>query len=123
MSASSPGQMVQLHEPSAVSSGVVHSVDAVIVTYNRPAELVESCRMLAAQTVAVRRLVIVDNGDPEPAAPKAAAVPPGWVGRQVYEVEGRVGLPGDTDELRSDRREIVTSRSPLQTVLCAILRI
>jgi len=52
----------------------------------------------------LHRVTFMD--DPEPAAPKAAAVPPGWVGRQVYEVEGRVGLPGDTDELRSDRRTL-----------------
>ncbi|TLY59546.1 MAG: hypothetical protein E6K52_11540, partial [Gammaproteobacteria bacterium] len=42
----------------------------------------------------------------EPMAPKQTAVPAGWVGRQVYEVDGRVGLPGDTDQLRFERRTL-----------------
>jgi hypothetical protein len=37
---------------------------------------------------------------------KSATVPTGWSGRQIYEVDGVVGLPGDTDQLRFERQTL-----------------
>jgi uncharacterized protein len=37
---------------------------------------------------------------------KSATVPTAWTGRQVYEVDGMAGLPGDTEQLRFDRRTL-----------------
>ena len=39
-------------------------------------------------------------------AVKPAAVPSGWAGRGVYQMDGVVGLPDDTDELRLERRSV-----------------
>jgi DUF1680 family protein len=37
---------------------------------------------------------------------KSASVPAGWSGKQLYEVDGVAGLPGDTDQLRFERRTL-----------------
>jgi uncharacterized protein len=37
---------------------------------------------------------------------KATTVPAGWSGRQVYEVDGVAGLPGDADQLRFEWRTL-----------------
>jgi DUF1680 family protein len=37
---------------------------------------------------------------------KSATVPAGWFGGQIYEVDGVAGLPGDTDQLRFERRTL-----------------
>src|SRR6202011_4586803 len=37
---------------------------------------------------------------------KSASVPTGWSGRQLYEVDGVAGLPGDTDQLHFEQRTL-----------------
>jgi DUF1680 family protein len=37
---------------------------------------------------------------------KSTSVPTGWAGRQLFEVDGVAGLPGDTDQLRFERRTL-----------------
>jgi hypothetical protein len=36
----------------------------------------------------------------------SATVPTGWSGRQLYEMDGVAGLPGDTDQLRFERQTL-----------------
>jgi hypothetical protein len=45
-------------------------------------------------------------GAGEPVAPRPAAIPAGWAGRQVYEIGGLAGLPGDSAQLRLERRAL-----------------
>jgi hypothetical protein len=42
----------------------------------------------------------------EAAAVKPVAVPEGWAGRRVYQMDAVVGLPDDTDQLRLERRTV-----------------
>jgi DUF1680 family protein len=42
----------------------------------------------------------------EAPAVKPAAVPEGWAGRRVYQMDAVVGLPDDTDQLRLERRTV-----------------
>ena len=93
---------IRMDLPTRVLPGAPTYPDYALV--QRGPQVLALEQALNAAVPYLHRVTFMD--DPEPAAPKAAAVPPGWVGRQVYEVEGRVGLPGDTDELRSDRRTL-----------------
>ncbi|MFL6601653.1 MAG: glycoside hydrolase family 127 protein [Steroidobacteraceae bacterium] len=43
---------------------------------------------------------------PKTAVRKAATIAAGWSGDQLYEVDGIVGLPGDTDQLRFEQRTL-----------------
>jgi len=52
----------------------------------------------------LHRVALTEAG--EPLAMRPAAVPAGWAGRQVYEFDGLVGLPGEGEPLRLDRRAL-----------------
>jgi len=56
---------------------------------------------------AVPYLHRVALGDSSNASVRKSATGPGaWQGRQIYEVDGAVGLPDDTDQLRFERRTL-----------------
>ena len=52
----------------------------------------------------LHRVALRDSA--QPPALKPAAVPAGWAGQQVYELEGMVGLPGGTGQLRLESRTL-----------------
>jgi hypothetical protein len=52
----------------------------------------------------LHRVALTEAG--EPLAMRPAAVPAGWAGRQVYEFDGLVGLPGGGEPLRLERRAL-----------------
>ena len=52
----------------------------------------------------LHRVALTDTR--EAPAVKPMAVPQGWAGRQVYQMDGVVGLPDDTDQLRFERRSV-----------------
>jgi len=52
----------------------------------------------------LQRVALTEAG--EPLAMRPAAVPAGWAGRQVYEFDGLVGLPGEGEPLRVEPRAL-----------------
>jgi DUF1680 family protein len=111
-----PGQMLEVSQtwgrsstldirmdmPTRVWSGAPTYPDYVLV--QRGPQVLALEQTLNPTVPYVHRVALIDAA--KPPVSKSAIVPAGWGGKQLYESDGVVGLPGDTDQLRLERQTL-----------------
>jgi hypothetical protein len=88
--------------PARVWSGAPTYPDYVLI--QRGPQVLALEQSLNPTVPHLHRAALTDA--PHPPVPKSVTVPTGWYGKQLYEVNGVVGLPGNSDQLRLERRSL-----------------
>ena len=92
---------VSMQMPTRVLPGSPTYPDYALLT--RGAQVLALERALNPAVPYLHRVALTGDGTP---VPRPVAVPAGWAGRQVYRIEGLVGLPADPGQLRLERRAV-----------------
>jgi DUF1680 family protein len=93
---------IQMDMPTRVWSGSPNYPDYVSV--QRGPQVLALEQTLNPAVPYLHRTALLDSSNA--ALRKAATVPVGWSGRQVYEADGLVGLPDNSDQLRFEQRTL-----------------
>jgi DUF1680 family protein len=93
---------IQMDIPTRIGSGAPAYPDYALV--ERGPQVLALEQTLNPAVPYLHRTALGEN--PNVSVRKSATVPAGWSGRQLYEVDGVVGVPDDTDQLRFERRTL-----------------
>ena len=93
---------IRMDLPTRVLSGAPAYPDYALV--QRGAQVLALEQVLNPAVPYLHRVALTEAS--EPLALRPATVPAAWPGRQVYEVDGTIGLPGEGEQLRLERRAV-----------------